>query len=123
VSTDARAGTSLARVAAVVAVVAATGGAAWASWPRPDLSIEVDRGGLGWVVGRTGRATLPETLHVAARGRPTVRIANRDTAPAQLGIFNAPAGRTVEFTLPGPGAYGGYCSAHPTRKRLTFVVR
>lgn len=111
------------RVATIAAVLATAVGTAWATWPRPDLALEVDRGGLGWVVGRTSRAPLPETLFVAARGRPTVRIANRDTAAAQLGIFHAPAGATVEFTLPGPGAYGGFCSAHPTKKRLTFVVR
>ena len=114
---------SLSRIALLVAVLGVAGGAAWATWPRPDLALEVDRGGLGWVVGRTGRAPLPETLFVAARGRPTVRIDNHDTAAAQLGIFSAPAGRTVEYTLPGPGAYGGFCSAHPAKKRLTFVVR
>jgi hypothetical protein len=110
------------RGALLAGVVAASAGAAWLTWPRPDVALEVDRGGLGYLVGRAGRAALPETIRVAARGRPTVRIVNRDTAAAQLGIFTAPPGRVVEYTLPGPGSYGGYCSAHATKRALTFVV-
>jgi plastocyanin len=60
---------------------------------------------------------------VAAGGRPRVRIVNADSISHRLGLFAAPAGDQVEYTLPQPGVYTGLCSAHPTSETLTFVVR
>lgn len=118
--------TSAARRALTVAgVLAATALAAWWTWPRPDLELDVARGGVGAVVDRFGRrAPLPDTLYVQARGRETtVRVVNHDTAATTLGIFTARPGEARDFTIATPGVYGGYCSAHPTRRRLTYVVR
>lgn len=117
---------SRARRALTVAAVAALAlAAAWWTWPRPDLELEVARGGVGAVVDRFGRRRpLPDTLFLQARGRETtVRVVNRDTAPATLGIFSARPGESRDFGIATPGVYGGFCSAHPTRWRLTYVVR
>jgi len=77
------------------------------------------------VVDRFGhRRPLPDTLYLQARGHETtVRVINRDTVATTLGIFFAGAGEARDFTIATPGVYGGYCSAHPTRQRLTYVVR
>ena len=115
----------LRRVLGIAAVLAATAVAAWWTWPHPDLTLEVARGGIGSVVDRFGRrSALPDTLFLQARGRETtVRIINRDTARATLGIFPSAPGESRDFTIATPGVYGGFCSAHPTRQRLTYVVR
>lgn len=109
----------------VAGVLLLTAGATWYAWPRPSLLLRVERGGRGMVVNRWGRETpLPETLHIAAAGRrTTVRIENRDTAYQTLGIFGVAAGTDRTFSVPLPGVYGGYCSAHPTSKTLTYIVR
>ena len=97
---------------------------ALALWPRPAVDIRIPRGGFAQVHGRFGRVqTIPDTIVVAAGGRPRVRITNADTATHQLGLFSAPPGQTVEYTLPTPGTYTGLCSVHPTSETLTFVVR
>jgi len=113
------------RAPTVAGVLAAAALAAWWTWPRPDLVLEVARGGVGAVVDRFGRVRpLPDTLYLRARGHETtVRVVNHDTARATLGIFSAAAGEARDFTIATPGVYGGYCSAHPTRKRLTYLVR
>ena len=113
------------RALTVAGVTAATALTAWWTWPHPDLELEVARGGVGQVVDRLGRRRpLPDTLYLQARGRETtVRVVNRDTAAASLGIFAARPGESRDFTIATPGVYGGYCSAHPRRKRLTYVVR
>ena len=113
------------RVVAILGLLLATAGAAWWTWPHPDLELEVARGGTGAVVDRLGRRRpLPDTLYLQARGHETtVRVVNRDTAPATLGIFPARPGESRDFTIATPGVYGGYCSAHPKRQRLTYVVR
>ena len=113
------------RALAVAGVLIATAAAAWWTWPHPDLELDVARGGIGSVVDRFGRRRpLPDTLYLQARGHETtVRVVNRDTTAATLGIFPARPGETRDFTIATPGVYGGYCSAHPTRQRLTYVVR
>jgi hypothetical protein len=113
------------RVAVALSVIVLTVWATDAMWPRPSLVLRVERGGVGVVVHRWGRNTpLPDTLFVRARGRNTgIRIENRDTAYQTLGILGVPAGTERNFTLPLPGAYSGYCSAHPTGKTLTYVVQ
>jgi len=114
----------LRRVAQLVAVIAVTVLVVLASWPRPAVDIRIPPGGLAFVHGRFGRVTaLPETIVVAAGGRPRVRISNADSIEHRLGLFAAPAGESVEYTLPQPGTYTGLCSAHPTSETLTFVVR
>lgn len=113
------------RALGIAGAVAATALAAWWTWPHPDLELEVAPGGGGAVVDRLGRRRpLPDTLFLQARGRETtVRVVNHDTRPAALGIFAAQPGEARDFTIATPGVYGGYCSAHPSRKRLTYVVR
>ncbi|GJG86501.1 hypothetical protein tb265_16820 [Gemmatimonadetes bacterium T265] len=113
------------RALALGGVLAATALAAWWTWPHPDLELEVARGGVGAVVDRLGRRRpLPDTLYLQVRGRETtVRVVNHDTARTTLGIFSADAGEARDFTIATPGVYGGYCSAHPNRRRLTYVVR
>jgi len=112
------------RATQLVAVLLVTGLAVFASWPRPAVDIRIPPGGLASVHGRFGRVTaLPETIVVAAGGRPRVRITNGDSIEHRLGLFAAPAGESVEYTLPQPGTYTGLCSAHPTSETLTFVVR
>lgn len=108
----------------LLAVVAGTSGVAWVTWPRPAVDIVVGTDGLAEVRSRFGRAAaLPETIVVAAGGRPRIRITNADTISHRLGLFAAPAGQSVEYTLPQPGTYTGACSAHPSSETLTFVVR
>ncbi|MCU0626374.1 MAG: hypothetical protein MUF21_07815 [Gemmatimonadaceae bacterium] len=114
-----------ARRAVVVAlVVLGTAAATWVAWPRPAAHLRVERGGTAYLVDALGRTTaLPETVHVAARGRgTTVRVENRDTTWQQLGLFGAAAGTTRDFTVPERGRYAGYCSAHRSRGRLVYVV-
>jgi plastocyanin len=101
-----------------------TGVAVVATWPRPAVDIRITPGGEARVHERFWRVSaLPETIVVAAGGRPRVRISNADTISHQLGLFSARAGETAEYTLPTPGTYTGACSAHPTSATLTFVVR
>lgn len=109
----------------MAAVVVLTLFATWWVWPRPALTLRVERGGRGLVVDRWGRTTpLPETVFIAAAGRNTrVRIDNRDTTYQTLGIFGAAAGSVRTFSVPLPGAYGGICSAHPASGRITYVVQ
>ena len=113
------------RVLTVGGVLLATAAATWYAWPRPALHLRVERGGIGVVVDRWGRTSaLPETLFVQASGRTTkVLIQNRDTAYQTLGMFGVAAGTERSFSLPLPGAYGGYCSAHATSKQLTYVIQ
>lgn len=113
------------RVAAIVGVVLVTALASWWAWPRPALELRVELGGRGVVVDRWGRTTpLPETVFVAATGRNTrVRVDNRDTTYQTLGIFGAAAGSVRSFSVPLPGAYGGFCSAHASSGTITYVVQ
>lgn len=112
------------RLLQLLAVIAITAVAAVATWPRPAVDIRIPEGGIAKVHRRFWRVqALPETIFVAAGGRPRVRITNADSIPHRLGLFAANAGETVEYTLPQPGAYTGQCSAHPTSSTLTFVVR
>ncbi len=116
---------SFRRAVGLGGIIALTGLAAWWTWPHPDLVLDVARGGIGSVVDRFGRrAPLPDTIFLQARGRETtVRIVNHDTARATLGIFPSAPGESRDFTIATPGVYGGFCSAHPKRQRLTYVVR
>lgn len=114
----------LKRAAQVAAVVAGTTVAVIVSWPRPAVDIRIPAGGMAQIHKSFGRVSaLPETIVVAAGGRPRVRITNADSIAHRLGLFSADAGETVEYTLPQPGTYTGACSAHPTSETLTFVVR
>ena len=116
--------TRVKRAAQLMAVVLVTGAVVTLSWPRPAVDIRIPPGGLAQIHRSFGRVTaLPETIVVAAGGRPRVRISNGDTVTHRLGLFSASAGETVDYTLPQPGTYTGACSAHPTSETLTFVVR
>jgi hypothetical protein len=87
--------------------------------------LRIERGGQGLIVDRWGHTSpLPETVFIGATGRTTrVRVENRDTTYQTLGIFGAAASSTRNFTVPLPGAYGGFCSAHPTSQQITYVVQ
>lgn len=113
------------RLGAVLAVVVGTAAATWLAWPRPAAHLRIERGGAAYLVDALGRTVpLPETVHVAARGRGTkVRVENRDTTWQQLGLFGAAAGTTRDFTVPERGSYAGFCSAHRSRGRIVYVVR
>lgn len=112
------------RLALLLVVIAVSGGLAWLSWPRPDTLIRVMRGGTAMVTDAFGRtAPLGDTVFVRGGGaRRTIRVVNDDTVKHQLAMFNIPAGEQTEYTVP-PGTFGGACSAHPTSKHLTFVIR
>jgi hypothetical protein len=113
-----------ARVLTLVAVVALTGLSTWLVWPRPDTRIDIARGGVATVISWYGvRSPLSDTIVVGGSGaRRTVRVINRDTMQHVLSLFTVKAGSQMDYTVP-PGAFGGYCSAHPTGKTLTVVVR
>lgn len=106
-------------------VVLLTLAAGWWTWPRPAVHIRVGPGGVGVLIDRWGRSSpLPDTIFIRATGRNTrIRIENRDSTYQSLGIFGAAAHSERSFSVPLPGAYGGFCSAHPTSKRLTYVVQ
>lgn len=108
----------------LVAVVVCSGALAWLTWPHPDVEITVARGGVASIVDRFGGQTpLGDTVFVGGGGaRRTVRVVNRDTVAHRLAMFSAAPGDRRDYTVP-TGVYGGYCSAHPTSKHLTFVVR
>jgi len=96
----------------------------WWSWPRPDTLIRVQSGGLAVLTDALGRDTpLPDTVFVGGRGgKRTIRVVNEDTIQHRLAMFTVPAGEETEYALP-LGTFGGACSAHPTKKQLTFVIR
>lgn len=77
------------------------------------------------VADRWGRTSpRPETVFIAARGRNTrVRVVNEDSIYQTLGIFGAAANSSRIFSVPLPGVYGGYCSAHDSSDTITYVVR
>ncbi len=106
-------------------VVALTSGATWWAWPRPALDLRIARGGRGVVVDRWGRTSpLPDTIVIEAQGRNTkVRVVNEDTTYQTLGIFGVAANSSRTFSVPLPGTYGGYCSAHASGGTITYVVR
>ena len=112
------------RLLLLVAVSVCSGALAWLTWPHPDVEIQVDRGGVATIVDRFGRQTpLGDTVFVGGGGaRRTLRVVNRDTMTHRLAMFSAAAGDRRDYTVP-IGVYGGYCSAHPSSKHLTFVVR
>ena len=112
------------RLLLLVAVVVCSGALAWLTWPHPDVEITVDRGGVATIVDRFGGQTpLGDTVFVGGGGaRRTVRVVNRDTVAHRLAMFSAAAGDRRDYTVP-TGVYGGFCSAHPSSKHLTFVVR
>jgi hypothetical protein len=98
----------------------------WATWPRPALTILVERGGRAVVKAKYAAALrptvpLPERLVVEAGA--LVRIVNEDTAVARLGLFASAPGEDVSARAPtAPGVFTGRCSAHPGRV-VTYVIR
>jgi hypothetical protein len=49
-------------------------------------------------------------------------VVNEDTIQHRLAMFTVPAGGQTDYTVP-PGTFGGACSAHPSKKQLTFVIQ
>ncbi|MES3035717.1 MAG: hypothetical protein V4813_17065 [Gemmatimonadota bacterium] len=113
------------RTLTLVVVLLVTAAATWWVWPRPAIELRVALGGRGMVVDRWGRTSpLPDTVFIAARGRNTrVRVVNEDTTYQTLGIFGAAANSSRNFSVPLPGVYGGFCSAHASGGTITYVVR
>jgi hypothetical protein len=113
------------RIALMAGLVLATLGATWWAWPRPAVELHVALGGRGLLVNRWGRtAPLPDTIFIEAQGRSTkVRVVNQDTTYQTLGIFGVAANSTRTFSVPLPGTYGGFCSAHAASGTITYVVR
>jgi hypothetical protein len=109
----------------VLALLLTTGAATWWVWPRPALTLRVERGGRGVMVDRWGRRrALPDTIYLTAEGRGTkIRVVNDDTTYQTLGIFGAAANSSRTFSVPLPGVYGGFCSAHASSGTITYVVR
>lgn len=112
------------RVAAIVVIVLASAGLAWLSWPRPDTLIRVAQGGVATVTDAYGRTEpLGDTVRVRGAGaRRKIRVVNDDTIPHRLAMLSVGAGERTDYTVP-PGTFGGSCSAHPAKKRLTFVIQ
>jgi len=115
---------SVPRVATIAVIALATAGVVWYTWPRPDTLIRVQRGGVAVVTDAFGRdQPLPDTVVVGGSGsKRKIRVVNEDTVQHRLAMFTVPAGEQTEYTVP-PGTFGGACSAHPTKKQLTFVIR
>ena len=113
------------RALTMTGVLLATAAATVVAWPRPALDLRVELGGRASVVDRWGRTSpLPETVYVSATGRNTrVRVTNRDTSYQTLGIFGAAANSARSFSVPLPGVYGGYCSAHASSGQITYIIR
>lgn len=112
------------RSVALAGLLIATAGAVWLTWPRPDTLIRVRRGGVAVVTDRFGRSRpLPDTVFVGGSGaKRKIRVVNEDTMQHRLAMFTIPAGEQTDYTVP-PGTFGGACSAHPSNKQLTFVIR
>ncbi|WP_291159624.1 hypothetical protein [Gemmatimonas sp. UBA7669] len=122
--TPAAATFTLRRVSMLGGVLLATAAVVWFTWPRPDTLIRIGEDGVAVVVDRFGRlAPLPDTVEVGGSGtRRVIRVENRDTANHRLAMFNIPAGERNDYTVPR-GVFGGECSAHPTKRQLTFRIR
>ncbi|MBA3917635.1 MAG: hypothetical protein C0516_03500 [Gemmatimonas sp.] len=122
--TPAAATFTLRRVSMLGGVLLATAAVVWFTWPRPDTLIRIGEDGVAVVVDRFGRLTpLPDTVEVGGSGtRRVIRVENRDTANHRLAMFNIPAGERNDYTVPR-GVFGGECSAHPTKRQLTFRIR
>lgn len=112
------------RMFSLVGLLALTGGMVWFTWPRPDTLIRVERGGRAVVRNGVGPTRpLPDTVFVGGSGaRRTIRVVNDDTVQHRLAMFTVAAGATTDYTVP-PGSFGGVCSAHPSTRQLTFVIR
>ena len=112
------------RILAIFAVAMLTIACTWVVWPRPDTRIDIAPGGVATVISRYGlRSLLSDTIVVGGSGaRRTVRVTNRDSIQHVLSLFTVQADSQMDYTVP-PGSFGGYCSAHPTGKTLTVVVR
>jgi hypothetical protein len=106
-------------------VILVTASATWWAWPRPAVELRVELGGRGMIVDRWGRTSpLPDTVFIEAQGRSTkVRVVNQDTTYQTLGIFGAAANTSRTFSVPLPGSYGGFCSAHASGGSITYVVQ
>lgn len=115
----------LRRLGTVSALLVLTAAVTWWGWPRPALTLRIELGGRASIVDQWGRMIpLPETVYVAARGGNTkVRVENRDTTYQTLGIFGAAAGSSRTFSVPLPGTYGGFCSAHASSGQITYLVQ
>lgn len=122
--TPAAATFTLRRVSMLGGVLLATAAVVWFTWPRPDTLIRIGEDGVAVVVDRFGRlAPLPDTVEVGGSGtRRVIRVENRDTVNHRLAMFNIPAGERNDYTVPR-GVFGGECSAHPTKRQLTFRIR
>ena len=109
----------------MAAVILVTTSATWWAWPRPAVELRVELGGRGMLVDRWGRTSpLPDTVFIEAQGRSTkVRVVNQDTTYQTLGIFGAAANSSRTFSVPLPGSYGGFCSAHASGGTITYVVQ
>lgn len=117
------AGHAAGRAVQLAGVALVTLAAAWLLWPRPALEIEVDAAGTGHVVGLFGQRALPETLTVDGGRHAEVRLVNRSDRRQQLGIFGVGPRETRSYRVGAPGVFGGFCSAHPTSRRLVYVIR
>lgn len=112
------------RTFALGALLLATAAAVWGTWPRPDTLIRVQRGGIAVITDALGRDTpLPDTVRVGGSGaKRKIRVVNEDTVQHRLAMFTVPAGGQTDYTVP-LGTFGGACSAHPSKKQLTFVIQ
>ena len=112
------------RVLTLAGVLLTTTAVVWFTWPRPDTLIRIGEDGVAVLVDRFGQIEpLPDTVEVGGSGtRRMIRVENRDTVGHRLAMFNIPAGERNDYTVPR-GVFGGECSAHPTKRQLTFRIR
>jgi hypothetical protein len=90
---------------------------------QPAVHIVIDAEGRASLRDGWGRSRpLPDTVHIAAGGRPRVLLENDADRAHVVGLFRAPARGSAEYALPGPGSYTGRCTVH-RRAEVTFLVR
>ncbi|HYW33205.1 MAG TPA: hypothetical protein VE869_17010 [Gemmatimonas sp.] len=117
-------GSDARRAGIVLGILLLASVAAWLLWPRPDAVIRIARGGAATVgAGPLGRsAPLGDTIAIGGSGWRRVELINEDTIPHQIAMFRVPVGSTSSYRVP-PGVYGGLCTAHPTKRAITFIAR
>ena len=79
---------------------------------RPDYDYVIPRGAVLAAKAGTALDIVPQHLRVKVGER--IRIRNRDTLGANVGVFYVGAGETVSMRFTRKGELTGTCSIHPS---------